>query len=126
MYKRQAFSHAVAQINHYMLRSAETFGLKSGTLSPVALSDRYTSSYFRRADSGRMLDSSAFRYAEAFETMRASLMALPDVARLHALCCADHMAAICTKAGRRPEDEPRWHAFMAQAEACLLYTSRCV
>lgn len=117
MVPREAFSHEVAQINHYMLRSAETFSLKSGTLSPVALSDRYTSSYFRRADSGRMLDSSAFRYAEAFETMRASLMALPDVARLHALCCADHMAAICTKAGRRPEDEPRWHAFMAQAEA---------
>ena len=65
----------------------------------------------------RMPDSSAFRYADAFEAMRHRLMALPDVARLHYLCCADHMAAICAKAGRRPEDEPRWQGFMAQAAA---------
>lgn len=114
---RELASHEVAQVNHYMLRSAESFSLKSGTLSPVALSDRYTGTYFRRADSGRMPDSSAFRYADAFEAMQSGLMALPHVARLHFLCCADHMAAICEKAGRRPEDEPRWHAFMAQAAA---------
>ena len=110
-------SHEVAQVNHYMLRSAESFSLKAGTSSPVALADRYTNGYFQRADGGRMPDSSAFRYADEFEAMRARLMALPDVARLHALCCADHMAAICEKAGRRPEDEPRWQAFMAQAPA---------
>jgi len=114
---KELVSHRVAQVNHYMLRSAESFSLKAGTPSPVALSDRYTSGYFQRADGGRMPDSSAFRYAEAFEEMRHRLMALPDVARLHYLCCADHMAAICAKAGRRPEDEPRWQSFMAQAAA---------
>lgn len=90
-------THAVAQLNHYMLRSEETFSLKRGTASPVALSNRYQQSYFDAADKGTELDASAFRYAEAFDAMHARAMALPDVARLHALCCADHIRAICEK-----------------------------
>ena len=34
-------SHDVAQINHYMVRSAETYRLKRGTKSPVGLGNRY-------------------------------------------------------------------------------------
>lgn len=108
-------SHNVAQVNHYMLRSAESFGLKAGTPSPVALADRYTSGYFQRADGGRMPDSSAFRYADDFAVTHAQAMALPGVARLHALCCADHVAAICAKAGGAARDDARWQAFMAAA-----------
>ena len=42
-------------------------------------------------------------------------MALPDVARLHALCCADHIRAIVEKAGGRAEDDPRYQDFIEQA-----------
>ena len=110
-------THAVAQLNHYMLRSEETFSLKRGTRSPVALSDRYKQSYFDAADKGTELDASAFRYAEAFDEIYARAMALPDVARLHALCCADHVRAIRETAGQRAEDDPRYHAHLAQAQA---------
>lgn len=110
-------THTVAQLNHYMLRSEETFSLKRGTASPVALSNRYQQSYFDAADKGTELDASAFRYAEAFDAMHARAMALPDVARLHALCCADHIHAICEKAGLRGKDDPRYHAYLAQARA---------
>lgn len=108
-------SHKVAQINHYALRSAETFSLKAGTLSPVALSDRYTKKYFDAAEAGTEVDTSAFRYADAFEAEYARAMALPDVARLHALCCADHIRAIVEKAGGRAEDDPRYQDFIEQA-----------
>ena len=110
-------SHDVAQINHYMLRSEETYSLKHGTKSPVALGDRYRARYFTTANGGRAVDLSAFRYAARFDAVHEQVMALPDVARLHALCCADHVKAIAEKAGKRAEDDPRYAAFLAQAEA---------
>jgi len=91
-------SHKVAQINHYMLRSAETFSLKAGTLSPVGLKDRYRPHYFATADAGNERDEVALRYADAFDAVHSQIMSLPDVARLHALCCEDHRRLIAEKA----------------------------
>jgi hypothetical protein len=108
-------SHSVAQINHYKLRSAESYSLKAGTLSPVALGNRYTEQYFEAGEAGREVDTSAFRYSEAFDATHREAMALPEVAHLHALCCADHLRAIVEKAGGRAEDDPRYQAFMAEA-----------
>ncbi len=109
-------THKVAQINHYTLRSAESYSLKAGTLSPVALSDRYTDKYFEAAEAGQEVDTSAFRYSETFDAAYAEAMALPDVARLHALCCADHVKDIVEKAGGQPQGDPRYNAFMAEAD----------
>lgn len=110
-------THKVAQMNHYMLRSVETFSLKQGTPSPVARSDRYNERYVRQANGGDEPDMSAFRYADDFAALHQQAMALPGVARLHALCCADHLRLIAEKHGRNIQEDPRWHQFMAQAEA---------
>ena len=91
--------------------------VRAGSASPVALSNRYDSAYFRRADSGDEPDSSAFRYAEGFDAVHMQAMALPEVARLHALCCADHVKAIVEKAGGRAEEDPRYGRFLEQAAA---------
>ena len=107
--------HSAAQFNHYMLRSAESFSLKRGTLSPVAARDRYTASYWSRADRRDEVDETALRYADRFAALHREALSLPGVARLHHLCCADHVAAIALKAGRRPEDDPRHAAFLARA-----------
>ena len=112
-----AIDHSVAQFNHYMLRSAESFSLKRGTLSPVAARDRYTATYWSRADRRDEFDDSALRYADRFAATHRAALALPGVARLHHLCCADHLAATLRKAGRRPEDDPRHAAFLARAGA---------
>ena len=109
--------HSVAQINHYMLRSTETFRLKQGTLSPTAGRDRYTWNYWAKADRRDEVDDSAARYAGDFAALRAQAMALPGVALLHYQCCADHVAAIAVKAGLRPEDDPRYAEFLAKAGA---------
>lgn len=108
-------THTVAQLNHYQLRSEESFSLKKGTQSPVALGNRYRDSYFDAANEGREADSSAFRYSASFDALFEAMMAAPDVARLHALCCADHVKAIAEKAGKRAEDDPRYLAFLAKA-----------
>lgn len=110
-------THEVAQMNHYMLRSRETFSLKYGTRAPVSSNLRYTDTYRRRADAVPEPDHSALRYSSAFADLYAQAMALPDVARLHALCCADHLRLIAEKHGRDVRDDPRWQAFQAKADA---------
>jgi len=110
-------SHAVAQINHYMIRSDETFSLKKGTLSPVAQTNRYGAQYYTRANHTDEIDDSALRHAGAFDAVFQTAMALPGVARLHHLCCADHLRLIAEKAGRRVEDDPRHAQQLALAAA---------
>ena len=105
-------SHKVAQINHYMVRSDETFSLKHKTLSPVAGSNRYTKSYFDRANSGEEPDASAFRYSDRFDAVHAAAFTIPDVARLHYLCCADHLRLIAEKHGRDIALDPRHQAYL--------------
>lgn len=107
--------HSVAQMNHYMLRSAETFGMKRGTRSPSAGIDRYTQTYWDRANAVVEEDRSALRYQTAFAALRSLAMALPDVARLHHQCCADYIRLIAEKAGKRAQDDPRHAAFLARA-----------
>ena len=109
-------THKVAQINHYMLRSAESYSLKRLTRSPVSLRRRYTKWYFDRANSGDQIDASAFRHADSFADLFAQAMALPDVARLHQLCCADHIRLICEKAGTKPELDPRYQQHLEAAQ----------
>ena len=106
----------VAQINHYMLRSTESFSLKRGTLSPVAGKDRYTDSYHDRAEQNAVEDRSALRHTAAFDALHAAAMALPDVRRLHHLCCADYVRRLAAKAGRTAEDDPRLAHHLGQAE----------
>lgn len=105
----------VAQVNHYMLRSVESFSLKRGTPSPVAGKDRYTDSYFDRAEQNAVEDRSALRHAAAFDALHAEAMALPGVRRLHHLCCADYVARLAAKAGRRAETDPRLAHHLALA-----------
>lgn len=114
---RADFDVSVAQLNHYMLRSAESFSLKRGTRSPTAGKDRYTFDYWRRADRRDLRDESAGRYAAAYDAAHAGLMALPGVARLHHLCCADHLRLIAEKAGEPVADDPRHRAALERAEA---------
>lgn len=107
----------IAQINHYMLRSTESFSLKRGTLSPVAGKDRYTDAYHDRAEQNAVEDRSALRHAAAFDALHAAAMALPDVHRLHHLCCADYVRRLAAKAGRAAEDDPRLAHHLGLAEA---------
>ena len=109
--------HDGAQVNHYMIRSEETFSLKAGTLAPVAMNPRYDKTYHDRAMRADETDTSALRHAAAFDAVRAEAMALPGVRRLHHLCCADHLTAIALKSGRDPAEDPRIAAHLGLAGA---------
>jgi hypothetical protein len=98
----------VAQLNHYMIRSAESFGLKRGTLSPSSGADRYNEMYHKNFNRNEQHEDSALIYRARFDALFATAMALPDVARLHHLCCADYVVRLCAKAGRDVNYDPRW------------------
>ncbi|EEW26834.1 conserved hypothetical protein [Rhodobacter ferrooxidans] len=111
---RALASHTAAQMNHYMLRSEESFALKRGTLSPVSLSDRYNDSYYNSTNRNEQRDAAALRQAAVFDAVHAQAMALPGVALLHQHCCLDYLAQLCAKAGRPVADDPR-HAYHLRA-----------
>ncbi len=110
-------THAAAQMNHYMIRSEESFSLKRGMLSPAAHKDRYTDVFFNRFNRNDVEDLSALRYAAAFDALHAEAMALPGIRKLHHLCCADYVVRLAAVAGRDAASDPRWQQQMDLAAA---------
>lgn len=109
--------HSVAQMNHYMVRSEESFWLKKGSPSAVAGKDRYTDGFFDRYNLNDTKDISAMSQSLAFDAIHAEAMAMPGLAALHHQCCADYLARIAAKAGREAGDDPRFVAHLAQVAA---------
>jgi Glycosyl transferase family 2 len=114
---RPLVTHAVAQMNHYIVRSAESWRLKRGSLSAVAGIDRYTDAFFDKHNRNDVTDTTAFERAADFDPVHATALALPGVARLHHLCCADLVARLARRAGADPAADPRWQQHQAQAAA---------
>lgn len=100
--------HKLAQMNHYVLRSAESFALKQGRPSASAGKDRYTQDFFDRFNRNDEFDTNALLFRAAFDAVYASALALPDALRLHHLCCADYVARLADKQGRAAQDDPRF------------------
>ncbi|WP_435256500.1 glycosyltransferase family 2 protein [Thioclava sp. FR2] len=109
--------HSAAQMNHYMVRSEESYGLKKGSLSPVAGKDRYTDAFFERYNKNEIKDLSAFRYEAEFDRLYAEAVAIPGLAALHHQCCADYLGRIAAKSDRRAEDDPRYLAHLERVAA---------
>ncbi|NIY79608.1 MAG: glycosyltransferase family 2 protein [Rhodobacteraceae bacterium] len=101
-------THEYAQLNHYASRTFESFALKMGTLSSAANKDRYTETFFKGKNRNEELDEGALKYADRFDAVYAELTALPDVMRLHHLCCMDYIERLAEVHGFVAEDDPRW------------------
>lgn len=108
-------NHDVAQMNHYVLRSAEHYAMKRGTPSASAFADRYTDDFFERRNKNGMTDKTALRFAPVFDQIHQTAMALPKVHQLHHLCCADYVARLCQHQGTDHHADPRWRNHMEQA-----------
>jgi hypothetical protein len=104
----EEITHKFAQMNHYVIRSDESFNLKRGMPSASALKDRYTDQFYKLRNRNDFSDLSAMTYQVRFDRLHAEAMALPGVRRLHHLCCADYVARLCAKAGIEVESDPRW------------------
>lgn len=108
-------THRNAQMNHYVIRSDESFALKRGIKSASAFKNRYTDQFYKARNVNGRKDGSALAHAARFDPVHAAVMALPGVARLHHLCCADYVARLCAHQGREAREDPRWLAHIAMA-----------
>jgi Glycosyl transferase family 2 len=117
MMPRTSVAQNVAQLNHYMIRSAESFSLKRGTPSASSGVDRYNDLYLATYNRNDMREDSALIYRARFDALHATAMALPGVARLHHQCCADYVARLCVTSGIAPQADRRWKAHMAHVTA---------
>lgn len=108
-------TNTMAQVNHYAVQSHEQFAYKKGRASAAGLKDRYTDTFFGRFDRNEQDNPVALDYAAAFDPVHAEIMAIPGVARLHHLCCADYVGLMCEKRGDDPAADPRYQHHMAEA-----------
>lgn len=110
-------SNTLAQVNHYAVQSREQFAYKRGRQSAAMLEDRYTDEFFALFDRNETLNEDALAYAAEFDAEYAKLTAIPGAMRLHHLCCADYVAAMCNKRGDDPEADPRYQMHLSKARA---------
>jgi Glycosyl transferase family 2 len=110
-------SNTLAQVNHYAVQSHEQYAHKRGRFSAAMLADRYTDDFFQRFDRNETVNTDALAYQHVFDQAYAELAAIPGVMRLHHLCCADYVSAMCAKRGDDPKADPRYRMHMETAQA---------
>lgn len=101
-------THMAAQMNHYVIRCPESFGLKAGKPSPSAGVNRYTTEFLETYDRNEETDQSALAYADRFNVIYDQVMALPGLARLHHLSCANYVSRLVALAGAEPGQDARY------------------
>jgi len=109
-------THANAQVNHYIVRAAESFDLKRGRLDPTAGKNRHTDRFFNKFNRNDELDETAMTHAARFEDVFLRVCETPGALRLHHLCCADYVVQLCAKRGDDPKQDARFVHHMAMAE----------
>jgi len=101
-------THMAAQMNHYLVRCPESFGLKAGKPSPSAGVNRYTPEFLDINDRNEETDNSALSYGDRFDEIHAQALELPGLARLHHLCCADYVSRLAGLTGADPAQDTRY------------------
>lgn len=106
----------LAEMHHYMIRSLENFELKRGRPCPTGGHTRYNDLYLARFNQNSDRCLTAYRFEDRFKPIFWQAKALPDVLRLHHLCCADHTAELVRHAGKDPQKDERYQHHLRKAE----------
>ena len=114
--EKDQIDHEVAQMNHYILRSRESYDYKKGSPAAGDLKDRYTDEFWNRHNRNGMRDETAMRFKDRFSAVHAQALALPNVLRLHHINCADYVGAMAIKRGDDPLDDHRFLHHLGVAE----------
>ena len=101
-------TYGAAQVNHYAVKSAESFALKSTRKSGAALVDRHTPDFFAEYDTNEIEDSSALEHEAAFAREYARPTADPEILQMHHACCAHYARQLCGVDNRTFENDPRF------------------
>lgn len=110
-------TNTLAQVNHYAVQSREQMAFKHSRPSGAGTPQRYSDDFFIRFDRNEIENTDAVDIASGFDAEYAKLIAIPGVLRLHHLCCADFVAAMCTKRGDDPVEDSRYLFHKAKARS---------
>ncbi|MCC6008736.1 MAG: glycosyltransferase family 2 protein [Rhodobacteraceae bacterium] len=100
-------AHDLVQLNHYALRSAESFMIKRARGLPNRRGKPVDAAYWIERNLNAVEDTSIARHAAARAAERARLVALPGVAEAHAAAVAAHGAAF----RRLMANEEEWRLY---------------
>jgi len=109
-------THKIAEVNHYCVRTYEQYAFKMDQPAAATGLKRYTRDFFGRFDRNEVENLSACTYRKAFDREYDRLCQIQGAMRLHHLCCADYVAALCEKRGEDPAKDTRYvfHKDMAK------------
>lgn len=113
----ERITNELAQVNHYMIQTLEQFDFKKGTPCSAEFRDRYTDGFLENFDLNDEENISALQDEDAFRRAHDQLLAISGVERLHHLCCADFVLALCDKRGEDGTRDPRYRFHMRRALA---------
>lgn len=113
--EQEQINHTDAQMNHYIIRAKESYDHKRDILTAAGFKVRYTDEFFQRYNRNGMRDVSAYKYADRFAAIHAKALELPDILRLHHICCAEYVIRMNEKRGQDPEADPRYQHHMRVA-----------
>ncbi|SFK27364.1 glycosyltransferase family 2 protein [Celeribacter neptunius] len=108
-------THEYAQLNHYAVRTPESYALKRGTPSSAAGRDRYTEAFYRGKNRNEIEDDSALKYADRFDAVYEEITSEPKLMRLHHQCCMDYVERLGRANGFEAKDDPRWQHHRTEA-----------
>jgi len=101
-------THKAAQVNHYAVKSLESYALKSTRLSGAASIHRHDATFFKAFDCNAVTDTTACAREVEFAAQYDPLYSDPEIRAMHHACCAHYVAALCNVAGTDPKTDPRF------------------
>lgn len=101
-------THKFAQINHYAVKSDESFALKRTTLSGANLVYRFGDRYYEDFNRNEIEDTVALSREKSFSDAYDELTSDPEIVRMHHICCANYVRELCRVAGQNVEMDARF------------------
>lgn len=112
---KRRVTHTAAQVNHYAIKSLESFALKGTQLSGSQRIHRHNAAFLELYNCNDIEDRSALFREAAFEVEYEKLVSHPHILQMHHNCCANYVLRLCKLSNTEPNKDPRFLLHKAQA-----------
>ncbi len=105
---KRRITHSAAQVNHYAIKSLESFSLKGTQLSGSQRIHRHNAEFLALYDCNDIEDLSAQSREDAFEAEYKKLVDHDHIFKMHHNCCANYVKRLSKLTNTAPNDDPRF------------------
>jgi len=114
---KRRVTHIAAQINHYAIKSLESFALKGTQLSGSQRIHRHNAEFLDLYNCNDVEDLSALTREAAFQAEYQKVISHAHILQMHHNCCANYVKRLCKLTNTAPNDDPRFLQHKAFAGA---------